>query len=381
MINQDHGRPAFRVQPACRSQTVTDSQCRHRTAPLKFEDPLSPLALDAAQQDVIVRLGSSPAGIDRALNSLTGTFLRFSSSPGNETTTGWSFRHPTLQEGFAELLAANPNLLGVFLSGLQLEEMLTKLDCGSDKQRGTLVKVPSSLYPFVTKRLQELEPRRRKDHWDDFLWCNFFTTRCSDAFLKYYTETDPNFVPDMMNFGIYLGSDRKPEVLARLHQAELISTEQHEEIIQNLTEYAVSVPDSGWVDTPHWNVILSEEEREAIGEEVRNELLSPTSTLLSDWSFNRWGNREQTPEEHYAPLRESLETYRDSLADQPEIAEEFNRLLAEIDELIEDEKLEADEEQERKPQPNIPPANHIPETKPNPATTYHRSVFDDIDDY
>ncbi|MFK4687242.1 nSTAND3 domain-containing NTPase [Streptomyces pristinaespiralis] len=341
----------------------------------------SPLTLDAAQQDVIVRLGSSPAGIDRALNALTGTFLRFSSSPGNETTTGWSFRHPTLQEGFAELLAANPNLLGVFLSGLQLEKMLTELDCGSDKQRGTLVKVPSTLYPFVAKRLQDLDPRHRKDHWEDFLWCNFFTTRCSDEFLKHYTETDPNFVSEMMNFGIYLGSDRKPEVLARLHQAELINTEQHEEIVQNLTEYAVSVPDSGWVDAPHWNIILSEEEREAIWEEVRSGLLSPTSTLLSDWSSNRWGNRDQTPEEYYAPLRESLEAYRDSLSHQPEIAEEFNRLLTEVDELIEEEKLEDDEEREAMQQPNVPPLNHILTTQPNPAATCHRSVFDDIDGY
>ncbi len=341
----------------------------------------APLALDAAQQDVIIRLGSSPAGIDRALNALTGTFLRFSSSPGNETTTGWSFRHPTLQEGFAELLAANPNLLGIFLSGLPLEEMLTKLDCGSENQHGTLVKVPPTLYHFVTKRLQELEPRKRKDHWEDFLWCNFFTSRCSDAFLKQYTETDPNFVPNMMNFGIYLGSDRKPEVLARLHQAGLISEDEHEEILQTLTEYAVSVPDAGWVDTPHWDIILSTEEREGILKEVRKELLSPTSALLSDWSSNRYGNREITPEEYYAPLRESLETYRDSLADQPEIAEEFSRLLAGMEELIEDEKSEADEEQESKSRPSTPSADHIPTNQANPAATYHRSVFDDIDDY
>ncbi|MCX4993716.1 hypothetical protein [Streptomyces sp. NBC_00568] len=340
----------------------------------------APLALDAAQQDVIIRLGSSPAGIDRALNALTGTFLRFSSSPGNETTTGWSFRHPTLQEGFAELLAANPNLLGIFLSGLPLEEMLTKLDCGSEKQRGTLVKVPPTLHHFVAKRLQELEPRKRKDHWEDFLWCNFFTTRCSDAFLKQYTETDPSFVPNMMNFGIYLGSDRKPEVLARLHQADLISEDEHEEIVQTLTEYAVSVPDAGWVDTPHWNIILSQEEREGILKEVRKELLSPTSTLLWDWRINRYGNREITPEEYYAPLRESLETYRDSLANQPEIAEEFSRLLAEMEELIEDEKSEADEEQESKPRPNTPSADHIPTNQANPGAIYHRSIFDDIDD-
>ncbi|MDK1348946.1 hypothetical protein QNO09_37985 [Streptomyces sp. 378] len=339
----------------------------------------APLALDAAQRDVIIRFGSSPAGIDRALNALTGTFLRFSSSPENGTTTGWSFRHPTLQEGFAELLAASPNLLGMLLSGLPLEEMLTKLDCGSEKQRGTLIKIPPTLYPVVAERLQYLE-RDHLDHWEDFLWCNFFTTRCSDAFLEHYTETDPGFVPGMMNFGAYLGSDRKPEVLARLHQAGLISEDEHEEIVQTLTDYAVSVPDAGWVDTSHWNIILSEGERKGILEEVREELLSPTSTLLSDWSSNRYGNIDRTPEEYYDPLREALETYRDSLADQPDIAAEFSGLLTRIEELIAYENAEADEEQEVKSQPNTPPVK-IPTTQLDPAINYQRSIFDDIDDY
>ena len=340
----------------------------------------SPLALDAAQQEVIVRLGSSPAGVDRALNALTGTFLRFSPSLDNETTTGWSFRHPTLQEGFAELLAANPNLLGIFLSGLPLETMLAKLDCGSEKQRGSLVKIPSTLYSFVASRLKDLGSSKRKDYWEDFLWCNFFTTRCSDAFLRHYIDTDPNFIPDMMDFGIYLGSDRKPEVLARLHQAGFLGEEEHEEIIQTLSKYAVAVPDAGWVDEPHWNTILSEEERQKILEEVREEIFSSTSMLLSDWSINHYEKTEETPEEHYALLKEHLELYRESFANQPEVVEKFTSLLAEIDETIDEENAERGEEKIEE-EPQIPPVNQTFISTKNQAVIYHRSVFDDIDDY
>jgi hypothetical protein len=111
----------------------------------------SPLKLDEAQRDIIARAGSTPAGTARALQSLTGSFLQatgqqsarpesaFPALPGEPgyrsltggrpVNSGWAFRHPTLSEGFASWLSAQPHLLAVVLAGLADHTLLTSVDC------------------------------------------------------------------------------------------------------------------------------------------------------------------------------------------------------------------------------------------------------------
>jgi hypothetical protein len=64
------------------------------------------------QEDLLALVGSAYSRIARALTELEGTFLRRSAKPGTaDLQEYWSFRHPSLQEGFAGFLATDPNLL------------------------------------------------------------------------------------------------------------------------------------------------------------------------------------------------------------------------------------------------------------------------------
>jgi hypothetical protein len=85
----------------------------------------NPLALDGVQCELITQAGSTPAGTAKALQSLTGTFLRETSGPSEKP--GWTFRHPTLREGFAAWASVQPHLLTVVLAGLTDEALLTRV--------------------------------------------------------------------------------------------------------------------------------------------------------------------------------------------------------------------------------------------------------------
>ncbi|WP_406436651.1 hypothetical protein OHB14_61765 [Streptomyces sp. NBC_01613] len=206
----------------------------------------APLNLDSAQQDVVTRLGGTIAGISRALRALTDTFLRQGPLPGNGTTTGWSFRHPTLEEGFATYLADDPNLIELLLSGQNWRTILSRIDCDTGNQPGTLLRVPPSLYFRVIEILRIAEYETQGDWLSQRIWHEFLTDRCSDKFLALYTREEPDIVAHMAMFTSFLNVVDEPRLLARLKQANLVHPEDHQRIVKRVTKLAVESPDAGW---------------------------------------------------------------------------------------------------------------------------------------
>lgn len=172
------------------------------------------LTLTEVQRDIIDRTGSTPAGVVRALEALTGSFLRVTGPP--LATPGWAFRHPTLWEGFASWVPTQSHLLTVLLAGLTDSALLTKVDCeaeDAEEHRGTLLRVPPALYRPVAERLaaigrQRFSGRRRYSNVNGGIsetlsyaehrgnrraFLAFLAYRSSDAFLHVYMDVDPSF--------------------------------------------------------------------------------------------------------------------------------------------------------------------------------------------
>ncbi|WP_143676941.1 hypothetical protein [Kitasatospora sp. GP30] len=330
----------------------------------------APLSLGPVQEAIITRLGSTPAGVSRALQALTGTFLRLAAPLGEDTGQGWSFRHPTLQEGFAEFMAADPNLLGIYLSGLDWEAALTRLDCGGDDQRGTLIRVPTTLYPAVADRLRLIQPQLSREWAVQLMWCNFFATRCSDTFLKHYIEKDPDFIPRMTRLGSFLDSRHEPKVLARLHRAHLLGAQERKRVLEAVAELAVETPDAAWLRRPEWQEILSDDERHRLLQRVKEKLVPDLAWTLDSWRGS-WMETDD-PAAFYSALETELTTYREAFESiDPVAASAFEQALVEVEEMV----TSAYED------PDTPPrTGHQPhEGSPTRDMPYGRSIFDDID--
>ncbi|UKY49837.1 hypothetical protein [Streptomyces inhibens] len=332
----------------------------------------APLSLDGPQSEVITRLGSTPAGVSRALHALNGTFLRLSHPPGSGTAKAWSFRHPTLHEGFAELMADDPNLLGVFIAGSNWRTLLNRIDCGTQGQHGTLLRVPASLYPTVAQRLHDIEPETRGQWEDRSLWHAFFATRCSDAFLKVYTETDPQFLSRLMDERSFLytslDATHEAKVLARLHQAGLLGPDERGRILQRVTEVAVEAPDAGWLRLPEWQVLLTDTDRDHLLKEVRAALIPNLESTLDDWYDNQ--DPSVDPSDYYQTLKTELRTFREAFDADHRAATALDHALEQIEKMIEIAYEGYDHV----------PSNFASDGHATPRlSSCNRSIFDDID--
>ncbi|MFF5494498.1 hypothetical protein [Streptomyces aquilus] len=331
----------------------------------------APLNLDASQDDVINRVGSTPAGVSRALLALTGTFLRFASLPGSDSTAGWSFRHPTLQESFAEFMAADPNLLSIFINGLNGRTLLTRIDCGTHQQRGTLLRVPPALYPAVIKRLLAVEPQIRDGRYYPSEWYNFFATRCSDAFLQLYVEENNQLKERMMHFISFMDSAHEPKVLARLHEAGLLTPQEHEHVREKVAELAVETPDAAWLRKREWYVLFSDADREYLLQRVREELIPDLEYTISIWKDNFPSGED--PYQYYGTLQDELRTYLDAFEQDRETADALDLAITKVEEAA------ASSYDDYKPDPDESPYPRRRGDLSRQDSTRDRSIFDDID--
>ncbi|MEU6578288.1 ATP-binding protein [Streptomyces sp. NPDC046805] len=331
----------------------------------------APLDLDPSQHDVVTRMGGTFAGVSRALSTLTGTFLRQGSPPSNGTITGWAFRHPTLQEGFAAFLATDPNLIKIFLSGQNWRTILSRIDCDTGNQDGTLLRVPPSLYPRVIEILRAADQETLTDCLGQRVWHEFLASRCSDEFLALYTQAEPATIVRLTWFTSFLNVVDEPQVLARLQQASLIEPAHHQLIVERVTKLAVESPDAGWTWLPEWKSLLSDTEREQLLSHVKQQLPSRFDQILQDWRSN-YNPDEADPHTYFEELEIELNNYQKAFADDTDAVSAIDQALEKVNETI---WAIGEEFVPQGPYAAGPHRHSAPADAP-----HGRSIFDDIDD-
>lgn len=289
-----------------------------------------PSAVDAIE--LLKAVGANLGKLSESLESLNGTFLRCAPKLDADTAgDSWSFRHPTLREGFALYIGENPALLSTFIKGLPAMSVLTQLDCGSKNRRGRLVVVPPSLYRTVALRVFAIGQALTWQNWMEWrVWSAFLADRCSKEFLEIYLSIDQGFYGKALRIGSYLETNYLLKILARLYPLGLLSEDQRLSVVNSVSELAVETPDSGWLDMPELDALLSEGERAAIMSRVREVLIPSLDEELRNWKFNEQGD---STEEYYAPLKEALERYKDELSEFPECVTALEFAISSVGEL------------------------------------------------
>jgi hypothetical protein len=349
----------------------------------------APLALTDAQRDIIERAGGSIAGTGRALQALTGDFLQVTGPSFGKP--GWSFRHPTLWEGFASWLPTQPHLMTVVFAGLTDSALLTRVDCqdGADEEPGTLLRVPPALYPAMAERLAAIrEPftgqreflgimpagkrqflRMKTQGYSEYERkqagvLSFLTYRSSDAFLQAYLRVDPDMPGSLTGFGSYVRWVPEPHLLARIHQGGLLSEQVRMQAVQTMAGLAVSTPDAGWLDGPDWKILLTGSDRAML----MNRVLTDLVPRLEDFDA---GIPERDPDDD--PVENALFTYQMAFreAGDHDTALAFDWARETYQQLVPSREPEIyDDEQDRGP---------LTRPAPAPAPDAGRSIFDDID--
>lgn len=324
------------------------------------------------QLDLLALVGTSHSRVARALTELEGGFLRRSAKPGTgDPQEHWSFRHPSLREGFAGFLAADPRLLELFIRGLDDEKILRQLDCGSGETQGTLVMVPPSLYELVARRTVSMAP--------EYILISFLVNRCSREFVRTCLDLDPDLIDRGMGYLrdegiIILGTD----LVTRLHNWGVLPENRRVEARDWISKWAIDGPDADWISDPAVTRMLSEQEFSGIVSRVRTELIPNLDRTLTDWRSNEQGDNA---EDYYAPLSSALRNYARALEGDPAATDALNAALEQAERQCSEARYWQPDDGEYETD-DAEPAQQAPSAGVAPAESFRaggRDVFDDVD--
>ncbi len=258
----------------------------------------SPVNLSAQGADLVARLGSSLGGLSGALQSISGSLVQNIIRQGE---AGWVFSHPTMVEGYAELLRT-PELLHHFLLGFPLNTLMSEIACGQMGVQGALV-VPAAQYNVVLDRLDEPVGSSRPESWRDrSRRTSFLSTRCDRLFLKAWLDRDPTRLERLAVPGLMLQVVAGNALVARLHEYSLFPDNLREQFAEGLIEFCLSGEDPSTAWDERLQSMLTPLEWTETRSELRTRIVDSPRSLLASCT-EHWTSEDSEPENAVSPLR------------------------------------------------------------------------------
>jgi hypothetical protein len=329
----------------------------------------SPIELQPTETDALQRLGSGLGSCISALEALMGSLVVRTSASGESV---WRFKHPTIGDAYAALLAQSPELLGIYLQGSAPERLIEQVSCGDVGMEKAIV-VPIALFPTMLSKLEELtQARTHKDPWWS-TWSarrslyGFLASRCSKEFLEAYLESHHGLLASISKPGLMLSVMSEVRLVARLHAFGLLPEHYRLEFIETVSEYAIEGRDTDAVDNSWIRSVFMPAEHANLIAQVRTQLLPKLAEIRRDHQSDC--SSDQSREDHMYSFVTALDTLRRCFSQEA-------AALAIVD--AEARKAQ-DWINEDDSGPSEPPPRKLGKLKPLPDANSVRSIFDDID--
>ncbi len=321
----------------------------------------SPITMQKEEEKAVLLLGGTQADVRHAVSALEGSLLI---QVRQKARFFWRFKHPTIRDAFAGLVADDRELLDIYLTGTPIEKLFSEISCGDVGLEGVKVIIPSERYDLVMTRIELFYKKRREN---ENLVNRFLANRCDCDFLTLYVAKNQNFIANL-RIGSYLYAVSDVDVIIRLHEFGLLPEEKRCSFLSAIRDLAVDTPDSGFLREEIRQLFTQQEFHELL-DHVRLVLLPNLDDLVDNWYSNY--NGDDDPEEYFNELIGALEDYKKAYIDDNIAISQINNAIKKIEVVI--EELHSDMPQE-------PDYEDIYDgSMRRSVINDSRSIFDDVD--
>ncbi len=321
----------------------------------------SPVEMTIEEQRAVTLLGGSAGGVRAAMTALDGSLLIRSFLAGSYV---WRFKHPTIRDAFATLVAEDVELMDVYLAGTPVETLFGEVSCGDVGIEGVKVVIPAARFSSLIARVHGFMATNMPNKWAAH---RFLTYRCDRDFLVAFIASCPEFISNL-RVGSYLYAVSDVHILVRLQEFGLLPDDKRKQIVSDIRELAVDTPDAGFLNDNVRGLLTSEELAEIL-ERVRTELLPDLNSQIDGWSQSY--DRDGDPEDHFSELVGALQIYRREFAEDEEASARLDAALGEIEKVVEELRSEMP------PEPDSD--DFVGGSVASDGEDASRSIFDDVD--
>ncbi len=146
------------------------------------------------------------------------------------------YAHPTIRDAIAEITAAEPEWLDIFLQGSDIEHILEETTAGSTGAYGVRIHIPEARFESFADRLAE--GRKTMQHDRDQVY-SYLAYRTSDGFLRSAAQRRPELFEENTYYNYSdSGDDVFLVVAGRLAQSGGLTPAVREKAMKRMLDYA-----------------------------------------------------------------------------------------------------------------------------------------------
>ena len=267
----------------------------------------SPIDVDPLELEALERLNSDLGRCIAALESLRGSLVVLSRE---SEVPYWQFKHPTIGDAYASILAESPEHLGTFIHGSRAERLVVQITCGDLGMENAVI-VPKSLYPQVLAKVMGMRSRNYpisavlSTATRISLVHRFLAYRCSKEFLKIYLQDCPGLPDEVSEPGLYLHAVSEVDIAKRLHEFGLLPEGRRRKFVETVSNYALEGQDAGAISDMGIRCLFTEGEFDELLARIETELLPRLDEVRNEWEYNY--HPSEDPEDYMRQWLDFLE--------------------------------------------------------------------------
>ncbi|MCK9622303.1 MAG: hypothetical protein M0R47_17410 [Methylobacter sp.] len=330
----------------------------------------SPISLADTEDEALRRLDSDLGACTLALEALSGSLAVHVTSDGESF---WTFKHPTIGDAYSAMLRGNPELLGIYVRGSDIEKLTRQITCGDVGIEGAVV-LPSSLFHLVIERLAAYKTSSAyKTEWMSG-WgarrelLGFLARRCSKQFLEEYLAADRKLIESIAEPMLYLDFSVEVDLAIRLFKLGLLPEDARRTLAENVSKYARDGDDARALSDPELRSLLNDKELSRLREAVRTEALPRIEEVRLKHQAGH--DPEDDPEWHMSRFTQLLSAIEEAYPQSWRIRKIVKRERIQVQEWIDKNPTEA----------NSSTSRDITVDEPSASHNVSRSIFDDVDE-
>lgn len=317
----------------------------------------SPIAASDALDTVHRLTGVALADIARAMEALQGSLTLLVEAPEGRR---WTFKHPTIADAYAELVAQSPEMIELYIGGAKLEKLLSEVVCGPVQIKGASVHVPQSHFDTLIDRMSEKSLGNRE-------LLRFAAYRSDAEFMSRYVERAGDLLPIIARISSDMIFNTELDFIAKVGETGLLPETVRLAAVERITDLCLSWADAEPFRDAKVRALFTQAELADLSTRFRTEIVEEYGRYPSRWNDQfTSGDRPQLMRD----LKESIETFSSSYPEDTELATEAAAAAKRIEEFA--DSLEEDEEDSS--------ASTSPVTPTLSHTDQLSTIFDDVDD-
>jgi hypothetical protein len=237
--------------------------------------------------------GATSASVKEAVSALNGSLLLLAhDEPGRY----WTYKHPTVGDAYASLVAVDPELVEVYVRGAKAETLMTEVVCAGVTLAGAPVTVPRNLYPLLLERVK-CQP--------DYRLKGFLSYRADQEFAKMILSIrQESWLTGMEYLQYPIADDPDASLLAQLHRFDLLPEKIRLNFVSQVRNAAIENADASFLIDDDLRAVLTEAEIADIMDDVDSYVLAEIPAHV-DRIRKEW-TKEYAPEDHFDTFTKAI---------------------------------------------------------------------------